>query len=145
MTGMTRVARLAGWLLAVAGAAAAGVVVGGQTKEPEYPKMVVANKPDQPVPVLATVTTLPAVQLAKETVVELGPETMDALKLGSVVRITPPEWEYREVRAPTASGSYRSLLKELSAAGAQGWETAGLMFSDADATVVILKRQKPPA
>jgi hypothetical protein len=145
MTGMTRVAKLAGWLLAVGGAAAAGVVVGGQTKEPEYPKMVVANKAEEPVPVAATVMNAPIVHLAMGAVVELGQESIAALKDGALVRLQAPEWEYSELRAPTASGSYRSLLKDLTAAGAQGWETAGLMFSDADATVVILKRQRPPA
>ena len=144
MTGMTRVTRVAGFLLAVAGSAAAGVVVGGQVREPEYPKVVVANKAADRVPVLAEVTSLPAVQVASG-LVELGDETIVALKDGVVVRVAPPEWEYRELKAPTAPGAYKSVLRELSAAGAEGWETAGLMFSDADATVVILKRQKLPA
>jgi len=144
MTGATRVGRWVAGLMAVAASAAAGAVVGGQTKEPEYPKVVVANKAADRVPVLAEVTSLPAVQVASGTV-DLTAETIASLKDGALVRLAPPEWEYRELKAPTSPGVYRSLLKELTEAGAEGWETSGLMFSDTDATIVILKRPKLPA
>ena len=139
---MRNVMRLAGVLVAVAGAAAAGVVVGGQVQEPDYPRMVVANRPEQAVPVSAEVTKLPAIRVEPTTSIQLAPDTIAALKENVVVRVVAGEWEYRELRAPNSPGAYKSLLGELTAAGAQGWETTGLSFSDKDATVVILKRQK---
>jgi len=143
MIAVKRMGRLAAVLLAVMASAAAGVVVGGQTKEPDYPKMIVANKAADRVPVLAEVTSLPAVQVSSG-LIDLGIDSIAALKDGAVVRIAPPEWEYRELKAPTSPGVYRSMLRELTEAGADGWETTGLMFSDTDSTVVILKRPRLP-
>ncbi|MEO6222967.1 MAG: hypothetical protein ABIP90_06935 [Vicinamibacterales bacterium] len=139
---MSQWTQIAGVALVVAGAAATGVVVGGQAREVALPKMVVANKPTDPVPVTATVTRLPAVTLEPGGLVELGPDTMTSLKGEQVVRMAPAEWEYRELRVSTAPASYRSIMAPLAQAGAEGWETTGLSFSDAGATVIILKRQR---
>ena len=142
---MSHWTQVAGVVLAVSGAAAAGVAVGGQAREVEPPKMTVANKATAPVPVTAVVTRLPDVRLERGTLIELGPETMASLKEQPVVRLARVEWEYRELRVATSPGSYRSIMTQLSQAGADGWETTGVTFSDAGATVVILKRQKQPA
>jgi hypothetical protein len=127
--------QIAGVALVVFGAAAAGVVVGGQAREVEPPRMTVANKPTDPVPIVVS-------RLADGVRLELGPETMLSLKGEQVVRLARGEWEYRELRVETAPANYRSVLTPLAQAGAEGWETTGLSFSDAGATVIILKRQR---
>ena len=134
--------QLAGVALVAAGSAAAGAVVGGQAREVEPPKMTVANKATDPVPVAAVVTRMPVVTVAPGTQVELGPETMLSLKGEQVVRLARIEWEYRELRVNTAPASYRSVMAPLAQAGAEGWETTGISFSDSGATVIILKRQR---
>ena len=139
---MTHWAQIAGVALVVAVAAATGVVVGGQAREVEPPRMTVANKPTSPIPVTGVVTSLPAIRLEPGSQVELGPETMTSLKGEQVVRIARVEWEYRELRVNTAPASYRSIMAPLAQAGAEGWETTGITFSDAGATVIILKRQR---
>jgi hypothetical protein len=92
--------------------------------------------------VTAVVTRMPTVKVEPGAVVELGPETMVALKAEQVVRLAHVEWEYRELRVNTAPASYKSVLAPLAQAGAEGWETTGITFSDSGATVIILKRQK---
>jgi hypothetical protein len=124
------------------GAAMAGAVVGGQAREPELPKMIVANKVTEPVPVTAVITRMPVVKLEPGVQIELGPETIATLKEERIVRMARVEWEYRELRVPTSPASYRSILPPLVQAGADGWETTGITFSDSGATVVILKRQR---
>ena len=131
----------------VAAAAVAGVAVRGQARDPvtrvaEPQKVTVVNRPAEPVPVTAVVTRMPAVRVEPGALVELGPETMLALKGEQIVRMARVEWEYRELRVQTAPASYSSVLAPLRQAGAEGWETTGLSFSDSGATVVILKRQK---
>jgi hypothetical protein len=122
-------------MMLMAGSAAAGVALGGATQEPEPPRMIVANRPHQLVPVDAVVS-----QIRKPVV--LDDKTTVALKEGTVVKIAPPEWEYREVRVPTVPGTYTSVLGTLAAAGADGWETTGLMFNTPGATVIVMKRQR---
>lgn len=131
-------------VVVVAGSVAAGVVVGGQVREAEPPKMTVANKATDPVPVTAVVTRLPVIRLDPETRIELGSETIARLKEQEVVAPSRAEWEYRELRVTTTPMNYRSVVRELSLAGAEGWETTGLTFSDAGATVMILKRLRQP-
>lgn len=132
-------------MMGLAGSAAAGVALGGQARVVEPPKMTVANKATDPVPVTAVVTRLPQVRLESGTQIELGSETIASLKEQAVVRLARVEWEYRELRVTTWPANYRSILGPLSQAGADGWETTGVTFSDAGATVMILKRQKQPA
>lgn len=139
---MRPLTQVAGVALVAFGAAAAGVVVGGQAREVEPPKMTVANKATDPVPVSAVITRMPVAQIAPGSQVELGPETMLSLKGEQVVRIARVEWEYRELRVNTAPASYRSVMAPLAQAGAEGWETTGISFSDSGATVIILKRQR---
>lgn len=117
------------------GAMAAGVGIGALTQEPEPPKVVVANKAQQPIPVVAAVTTI-------KSPVVLDERTTVALREGTVVKLAPPSWEYREVRVPTTPGGQTSVLPALSAAGADGWETTGLFFTSPGWTVVVLKRPK---
>ncbi len=128
--------------MVVAGAAATGVVVGGQAREIQPPRMIVANRASEPVPVTGVITRMPAVKLEPGVQIELGPETMTSLKGEQMVRIARVEWEYRELRVNTAPASYRSIMAPLAQAGAEGWETTGITFSDAGATVMILKRQR---
>ena len=128
--------------MVVAGAAATGVVVGGQAREPEHPKVTVANKPTDPVPVTGVITRMPPVNFVPGVHVELGPDTIATLKEERVVRIARVEWEYRELRVNTAPATYRSVMAPLAAAGAEGWETTGISFSDSGATVIILKRPR---
>ena len=134
--------QLAGVALVAAGSAAAGAVVGGQAREVEPPKMTVANKPTDPVPVTGVVTRMPVIKLEPGAEIELGPDTMTSLKAEQIVRIARAEWEYRELRVDTTPASYRSVMAPLAAAGADGWETTGISFSDSGATVIILKRQR---
>jgi hypothetical protein len=140
-------------LLFVAAAAAAGVAVRGQARDPvtgqtrdavgrkgeaEPPRMIVANKPTEPVPVHAVLGGV-----AEGVRLDLTPDTIASLKDNVVVRLAPVQWEYRELRLPTAPVNYQTILGQLRQAGAEGWETTGVQFSDAGATVVILKRAKP--
>ena len=129
---------VAGVVLVAAGAAA-GVAVSGQVREVEPPKMTVANKVTNPVPVSAVITGV-----AEGVRIELSPDTIANLKDNVVVRLAPVEWEYRELRLPTAPANYQSIMGQLRTAGAEGWETTGVSFSDTAATVVILKRAKTP-
>ena len=129
---------VAGVVLVAAGAAA-GVAVSGQVREVEPPKMTVANKVTNPVPVNAVITGV-----ADTVRLELSPDTIANLKDNVVVRLAPVEWEYRELRLPTAPANYQSIMGQLRTAGAEGWETTGVSFSDTAATVVILKRAKTP-
>jgi hypothetical protein len=117
------------------GAMGAGVAIGGVAQEPEPPKVVVANKPHQPVPVEAVVTMI------KRPVV-LDEETTVALKEGTVVKLAPPKWEYREVKVPTTPGGQSSVLGALTSAGADGWETTGLMLAGPGYTIIVMKRQR---
>lgn len=128
--------------MVVAGAAATGVVVGGQARDVELPRMIVANRATDPVPVTSVITRMPIVKLEPGVQVELGPDTMASLKGEQIVRIARVEWEYRELRVSTAPASYRSIMAPLAQAGAEGWETTGITFSDSGATVIILKRQR---
>ena len=130
---------VAGVVLVAAGAAA-GVAVSGQVKEVEPPKMTVANKVTDPVNVSAVIG-----RVADGVRIELGPETIANLKDNAVVRLAAVQWEYRELRLPTAPINYQSILGQLRQSGAEGWETTGVQFSDAGATILILKRAKPPA
>jgi hypothetical protein len=129
-------------LVLVATGAIAGVAVSGQARESEPPKMTVANKATDPVPVSGVITRMPVVKLEPGVQVELGPDTIATLKEERVVRVAKTEWEYRELRVSTSPGSYRSILTPLAQAGAEGWETTGITFSDSGATVIILKRQR---
>jgi hypothetical protein len=133
---MAKWASMAGLVVVVAGTAAGGVAVGGQARVQEPPKMTVANTIKEPVPVA----------LAADSTIELAPATAALLtallREESVVRVVRPTWEYREMRVRTSPGNYSSVLAPLTAAGADGWETTGLSFSDAGATVIILKRQR---
>jgi hypothetical protein len=118
------------------------VAVSGQAREVrevEPPKMTVANKVTNPVPVSAVITGV-----ADGVRIELSPDTIANLKDNVVVRLAPVEWEYRELRLATAPVNYQSIMSQLRTAGAEGWETTGVSFSDAAATVVILKRAKSP-
>lgn len=126
------------------GSVAAGVAVGGQVREVEPPKMTVANKPTEPVPVTAVVTRLPGVRLEPDTHVELGLETIARLREPQVVRPIRTEWEYKELRVTTTPMNYRSVVTQLNQAGADGWESTGVTFSDTGATVMIMKRVKQP-
>ena len=132
--------QIAGVALVVFGAGAAGVVVGGQAREVEPPKMTVANKVTDPVNVSAVIG-----RVADGVRIELGPDTIANLKDNAVVRLAAVQWEYRELRLPTAPINYQSILGQLRQSGAEGWETTGVQFSDAGATVVILKRAKSPS
>ena len=132
---------IAGIALVAAGAAA-GVAVSGQVREVEPPKMTVANKPANPVPVTGVITGLPAVRLVAGSQIELSPDTITMLKAEQVVRVARVEWEYRELRVNTAPASYKSVMAPLAQAGAEGWETTGITFSDSGATIIILKRQR---
>jgi hypothetical protein len=137
----------------VAAAAVAGVAVSGQARdvvtnqtrdaaakkgEPEPQRMTVANKATEPVPVSAVLTGV-----GENVRLELTQDTIANLKDNVVVRMAPVQWEYRELRLPTAPINYQSILGQLRQAGAEGWETTGVQFSDAGATVVILKKAKP--
>lgn len=140
-------------LVLVAAAAAAGVAVSGQARdvvttnqsrdaaakkgEPEPPRVVVANKATEPVPVSAVLAGV-----GENVRLDLTQDTIANLKDNVVVRMAPVQWEYRELRFPTAPINYQSILGQLRQAGAEGWETTGVQFSDAGATVVILKRAK---
>lgn len=130
---------VAGMALVAAGAAA-GVVVSGQAREVEPPKMTVANKANDPVPVNAVLS-----RVGEGVRLELAPDTIANLKDNVVVRLAPVLWEYRELRLATAPVNYQSIMGQLRQAGAEGWETTGVSFSDAGATVVILKRAKSPS
>jgi hypothetical protein len=133
---MAKWTSVAGLALVVAGTAAAGVAVGGQARVQEPQRMTVVNTGKDPVPVA----------LAAEAAIELGPSTSAMLNAllreEKVVRVARETWEYREVRVRTSPGNYSSVLASLTSAGAEGWETTGLSFSDAGATVIILKRQR---
>lgn len=126
------------------GSVAAGVAVGGQVREVEPPKVIVANKATEPVPVTAVVTRLPVVRLEPGTLVELGLETIARLREPELVTPVRVEWEYKELRISTTPMNYRSVVNQLSQAGADGWETTGVTFSDAGATVMIMKRVRQP-
>ena len=130
---------IAGVALVAAGAAA-GAAVSGQVKEVEPPKMTVANKATDPVPVSAVIA-----RMGEGVRIELAPDTITDLKDNVLVRLAPVQWEYRELRVPTAPINYQSIMGQLRQSGAEGWETMGVQFSDAGATVVILKRAKPPS
>jgi len=119
----------------MAGAAGAGVAIGGAAQEPDPTKVLVTNRPNQPVPVEGVITQI------KRPVV-LDERTTVALKDGTVVKIAPPVWEYRELRVATTPGGQSSIVGPLSAAGIDGWETTGLSFTSPGATIVILKRAK---
>lgn len=123
----------------MAAGAAAGVAVSGQVKEVEPPKMTVANRDTNPVPVNAVIS-----RLGEGVQFELTASTIANLKDNAVVRLARVEWEYRELRLTTQPVNYQSIMGQLRQAGAEGWETTGVSFSDAGATVVILKRAKAP-
>lgn len=117
------------------GAMGAGVAIGGATQDPAAQRVLVANKPDQPVPVEAMVTMI-------RRPVVLDERTTVALKEGTVVKLAPPVWEYREVRVPTTPGGQSSVLGALATAGADGWETTGLSFTSPGYTIIVMKRQR---
>lgn len=131
MAKWTRVLVGAGLMI---GAMGAGVALRGADQAP-LPQVVVANKPDQPVPVTAVVTTI-------KTPVVLDDRTTVALKEDTVIKIAPPAWEYREIRVPTTPGGQTSVLGPLQSAGSDGWETTGLSFTSPGATIIVLKRQR---
>ena len=135
---MTRTPQIAAASVLAGAGALAGAAVRGQVREPEYPKMVVANKPTEPVPVNAVLS-----RVGEGVRLELTEQTIADLKDNAVVRMAPVQWDYRELRLPTAPVNYQSILGQLRQAGADGWETTGVQFSDAGATVVILKRARP--
>lgn len=117
------------------GVMAVGVGIGALTQEPEPPRVIVANRATQPVPVVAAVTNIKAP-------VVLDERTTVALREGTVVKLAPPVWEYRELRVPTTPGGQTSAIGALTAAGADGWETTGLSFTSPGATIIILKRSR---
>jgi hypothetical protein len=119
----------------MAGAAGAGVAIGGVAQEPDPMKVLVTNRPQQAVPVEGVIT------LIKRPVV-LDDRTTVALKDGTTVKIAPPSWEYRELKVATTPGGQSSILGPLSTAGADGWETTGLSFTSPGWTIIVLKRQR---
>ena len=132
---MSKWIRLAVVGVLMAGAAGAGVAIGGVAQEPDPMKVLIANRPNQAVPVEGVITSI------KRPVV-LDDRTTVALKDGTVVKIAPPRWEYRELKVPTTPGDQTSILGPLSSAGAAGWETTGLSFTSPGWTVIVLKRAK---
>jgi len=135
---VTRTTQIAAAVVMAGAGALAGAAVQGQAREVEPPKVVVANKLTEPVPVNAVLS-----RVADGVRVELALDTISMLKDNVVVRMAPVQWEYKELRLPTAPINYQSILGQLRTSGAEGWETTGVQFSDAGATVVILKRAKP--
>lgn len=136
--------RLVVVLVLMAGAAGVSVAIGGATQEPDPPKVLVANRPNQPVPVEAMVSRIQQpVTLDGRTTVALRTGTTIALEEGTTIRIEPPLWEYRELRVPIDAGKISAVMTPLAASGAEGWETTGLQFAAAGSTVLILKRQRP--
>jgi hypothetical protein len=117
------------------GALGTGGAIGGVSQEPDPPRVLVANKPHQRVPVEAMVTMI-------KQPVALHEDTTVALKVGTVVKIEPPTWQYREIRVPTTPGGQSSVVSALSSAGADGWETTGLSFTSPGHTIIVLKRQR---
>jgi hypothetical protein len=141
MRQMTRVAVV---LVLMAGAAGAGVAIGGATQEPDPPKVLVANRSNQPVPVEAVVSVIrQPVTLDGRTTVALRPGTTVALQENTTIRVEAPIWEYQELRVPIDAGNISAVMTPLTAAGAEAWETTGLQFAAAGRTVLILKRQRP--
>jgi hypothetical protein len=53
------------------------------------------------------------------------------------VRVARPVWDYQ-----TASVTSDSAARVLKALGAQGWETTGIAWTDADGTTLLLKRSQ---
>ena len=79
----------------------------------------------QDVVVRAQVASVPPITLAPGTVVP--------------ARFTPQIWEYRSVLVP-AGGDPAAVLR---AAGAEGWETTGVVLPAAGGSNVLLKRPGP--
>jgi hypothetical protein len=119
----------------MAAAAGAGVAIGGVAQEPDPMKVLITNRAHQAVPVEGVVT-----QIRRPVV--LDDRTTVALKEGTVVKIAPPVWEYRELRVPTTPGNQSSILGALAAAGTDGWETTGLSFTSPGFTIIVMKRPR---
>jgi hypothetical protein len=79
----------------------------------------------QDVVVRAQVANVPPITLAPGTVVP--------------ARLAPQAWEYRSVVIPTGADPAAALR----AAGAEGWETTGVIFPVAGGSNVLLKRPGP--
>jgi hypothetical protein len=58
------------------------------------------------------------------------------------VRVVPPAWSYRTLVINATTGDPAGLLQ---GAGAEGWETTGLVWTRGADTVVLMKRAVAPA
>ena len=79
----------------------------------------------QDVVLRAQIASVPPVTLAAGTVVS--------------ARSSPQVWEYRSIMVPTGAEPAAALR----AAGAEGWETTGMIFPAAGGSNVLLKRPGP--
>ena len=104
--------------------------------QPTQGKVWIQNRGDtEAVPVIIqnAASALPLrVVLAGIPTVEIGS--------GSVVqaRVGRQPWEYRDVQIPAG----QNAAPILNTAGADGWETTGVAFTDQGGTVVVMKRPR---
>lgn len=128
---------VAACLLVAGGAMAVAVTAQDSTQQPGQPtqaRMWIQNRGEAeavPVsiqnalqPLRVELTTVPTVMIAADSVVQ--------------ARATRQQWEYRDIRIPAG----QSPAAVLNAAGADGWETAGVAITDQAATVVVMKRPR---
>ena len=77
-----------------------------------------------PTPIGVQVIGTPTVTIAQATTVQ--------------ARLVRQQWEYRTINIPTGA----EAAAVLSAAGADGWETTGIILSNQSGSPVVLKRPK---
>ena len=105
--------------------------------EPTQARVWVENRQmDERIPV--SVREIGQEVVLRTQVASVPPITLAA---GTVVpaRFTPQVWEYRSVLVPTGGDPAAALR----AAGAEGWETTGVILQAAGGSNVLLKRPGP--
>jgi hypothetical protein len=127
--------------VALAGAlgAGAGILGGVQPRpgEPTQARVWIENRQmDERIPV--SVREIGQDVVVRTQVASVPPITLAA---GAVVatRFTPQVWEYRSVLVPTGGDPAAALR----AAGAEGWETTGVILAAVGGSNVVLKRPGP--
>jgi hypothetical protein len=76
-------------------------------------------------------TALP-VEMTGVTAVSIDPASV------APTRMVRQAWEYRDLRVPAG----QDAVPALNAAGAEGWEAAGVAIASAGGTVIVMKRPR---
>jgi hypothetical protein len=110
-----------------------------QTREPQPVR--VDNRPDQPVPVQIEngLDRMVPVVVPRSVAVHTDRTPLDVIiREPQVLKVETPDvrWTYMEIRYPAGI----SPLPQLQAAGADGWETTGIIYQLPSASAILLKK-----